>query len=415
MRWRTLLRTSIALRVAPALFVWVLAYVGNVNAWVVEGYWASVTAQSSFLLGFTAPACAACAAWEGARVRASRVLDGAPVRSAAALAVRRTAPVLAMGLLAVLLPLAVLAPDAAGSPGGPTLSILGIELLVVAAHTALGYAAGQALPTLLAVPLVTVTSFVWMAYPASLNTLWVRQLNGHNLSECCALDQQVSYRALAASAVVAVGAIAAAALWLAGSAWLLRTAAVAAVAGALAVGSVLAVPLGFKASVARDESLLRCDSGRPQVCLWPEQRASADDIRAWVDQAHAQLAAAGVQGADRLTLLPPRPSRGEVLDAVARSAVPHGLPECAERGAWPGSRAVGPVYAWLSVSAGLRPQELNGRYRPDDVQLVSRLVQAPADSQLAWFRRNVETLTACDRTPDLDPGHYLAAAAPGRG
>ncbi|MFD8479993.1 hypothetical protein [Kitasatospora sp. NPDC059673] len=414
MRWSTLLRTSIALRVAPALLIWVVAYVGNVNAWVVQGYWESVTAQSSFLLGFTAPACAACAAWEGTRVRASRVLDGAPVRSAAAIAAWRMLPVLAMGLIAVLLPLALLAPEAAGSPGGPTLSILGSELLVVAAHTALGYAAGHSLPTLLAVPLVTVTSFVWMAYPASLNTLWVRQLNGHNFSECCALDQQVSYRALAAAGLVALGVIAGALLWLAGTAWLLRTASALAVAAALTAGSLVAMPLGYQASVARDESLLRCDSGRPQLCLWPEQREAGADIRAWADQAHAQLAAAGVQGSGRLTLLSARPSRGEVVNAVARSAVTHTVPDCARGGAWPGSRAVGPVNAWLTVSAGGALKDLKGKLRPDDAQLVSRVVAAPAEAQLAWFQRNAETLTSCDRTPDLDPGHYLADA-PGRG
>ncbi|MFF0295867.1 hypothetical protein ACFYST_18885 [Kitasatospora sp. NPDC004614] len=405
MRWSTLLRTSIALRVAPALLIWVVAYAGNLNAWVVQGYWESVTAQSSFLLGFTAPACAACAAWEGARVKASRVLGGAPVRSAAAIAGWRMLPVLAMGLIAVLLPLALLAPEAAGSPGGPTLSILGTELLVVAAHTALGYAAGHALPTLLAVPLVTVTSFVWMAYPASLNTLWVRQLNGHNLAECCALDQQVSYRALAATCLVAVGLIAGALLRLAGAARPLRAVSALAVAAALTAGSLVAMPLGTRASVARDESLLRCDSGRPQLCLWPEQRKSEADIRTWADQAHAHLAAAGVQDSGRLTLLSATPSRDEVINAVAHSAVTHTVPDCT--GSWPGSRAVGPVDAWLTASAG-------GRLRQDEAPLVRQLLASPADAQLAWFQRNAETLTSCDRTPDLDPAHYLADP-PGRG
>ncbi len=186
------------------------------------------------------------------------------------------------------------------------------------------------------------------------------------------------------------------------------------VASALAAGSAAAVPLGYRASVARDRSLLRCDSGQPQVCLWPEQRGAAGDVRAWADQAHSRLAAAGVPDSGPLMLLTARPTRGEVVDAVARSAVTPTAPECARTGVWPGARAVGPVRAWLTISAGGALQDLNGKLRPDDAQLVRQLVAAPADAQLAWYRANSAAMASCDRVPELDPGRYLADA-PGRG
>ncbi|MFE2723052.1 hypothetical protein [Kitasatospora sp. NPDC059327] len=413
MPWRTVIRTSAALRAAPIALVWILMYSGKMTGWITNGYWPSVTAQSSFLLNFTAPAVAACGAWEGLKVRRSAVLDTAPARSTTAIALSALAPVLALGALSVLAALAVFIPQASGLPGWPTPTVITVELLVVLAHTTVGYALGLTLPRLLAVPLTLVASFLWMAYPSTLDAFWVRQLNGRNLTECCALDEVPALRALAAPTVAVLGLLAAAWIWTALRERRRLTAAVTLVV-TTAAGAWIAGPLGYHAASARPASEQTCTTTTPRVCLWPEQKAEAANITEWATQAQLRLQAAGLTDSAPVSPFSSRPTRDEVQSLVALQQIPNRAPQCAmERGGrWPGVEAVAPLSSWLKLTAGVTPRTVEGRYREQEVRIASQVMALPRDEQLAWFRANADTLNRCDIKPVLDPAQYHHPGAP---
>ncbi|MGI5439878.1 DUF7224 domain-containing protein [Streptomyces shenzhenensis] len=405
MPWRTVLRVSIAPRIGILLSLWLLAYRGNVTELVTDGYWESVAAHSTFLLVWTAPAVAACAAWEGLRVRHSRALRGAPVRTFSNVSLAVLTPTLVLGVLAVALSLGLLLPQAAGSPGRSAVAVIGMELLVVAAHTAVGYVIGLSLPRLLAVPVALVGSFVWMAYPAALNVFWVRQLNGTNLAECCELDQVAAPRSILAPALVSIGLLLAARLVTVRQRGL-RILAPVVLAVVVTVAAWIVHPLGYSAASSRSTALRTCSDTRPRVCLWPEQEQVATDIVEWATDAHTRLAAVGVTTAPELSPWKPMPAATDIRSLVAMSAVPPDIPACATSGDWPGSDASGPLDAWLTLTAGVDSQIVASRHQPEEVEIATRVLERPRSAQLAWFQRNAKTLTRCDLRPVLDPARY---------
>lgn len=407
---RTLLRVSTAPRAAIVLLPWLFLYSGNVREWIVTGYWESATAQSSFLLGFIAPACAACAAWEGARIRSAGVLHGSPVRSPATVAVSSLLPVLALGVLSVLLALVLVAPVAWGSTGTPALRMIGLQVLVVAAHTGAGYGAGLLLPPLVALPIALAGSFLWMAYPATLPTFWVRQLNGHNLGECCALDQVIAPRALAAPALVAVGVLAGSLVVVLARRRAWRLFAPVPVAVTVIVGAQLAAPLGYAAARDRDPAALDCVEDRLVVCLWPEQRAGSAQIRAWSADAGERLRAAGVRPDLAVTFSSVEPSENEVRLAIAGSVLADSFPACAESEPWSGGEALGPLHAWLAITAGLPPEHGLAGLTEEESRLAAAVRELPGEAQSAWFDANHHALAGCAEPPPLDPAAFTAAA-----
>ncbi|MFE6714154.1 hypothetical protein [Streptomyces sp. NPDC057695] len=408
MRLMTLLRTSSAARAAILLIPWLVSYSAQISQWVTTGYWESVAAQSSFLLGFTVPACAACAAWEGARIRRSGILASTPVRSPLAIALSVVIPVLVLGLIAVLLPLLMLLPYAQGIPGGATFAIVGLELLLVTAHSFLGYAAGFVLPRLLAAPAVLMATWLWMAYPAALEPFWLRQLNGHNLNECCSLDQVVADRAVVAPALVAGGLLLAALIWIRGRRFAARALAPVVVALGLTAGAVIGMPLGYKAGSPRAASELTCDSGTPAICLWPEQMQEATAIRSLSSRAAERLAQLDVPVAPQLTMPSVQPRADQIIASVALSAIPGAPPRCAESGPWPGNVAQGPLMAWLVQTAGADARFVQGSYTSEDVRTVEQVRSLPEADQTRWFRTNAATLKNCVERPALNPDRTSA-------
>ncbi|MFE2040352.1 hypothetical protein ACFXAZ_05335 [Streptomyces sp. NPDC059477] len=405
MPWRTVLRVSIAPRIGIPLILWLLLYSGNVTELVTRGYWPSIAAQTTSLLVWTAPAVAACGAWEGLRLRRSQVLQQAPARTFGTVSLTALAPTLVVGTLAVVLALGLLLPQAEGVPDRISTAVLALELLVITAHTAVGYVIGLSLPRLLAVPTALVGSFVWMAYPASMDVFWVRQLNATNLAECCALDQVPEPRSILAPLLVSVGLIVAA--WLATtSRWGPRITAPVVLAVMVATAAWVVRPLGYSAAESRSPALRTCSSTQPRVCLWPEQRRAATDVVEWATDARTRLAAFGVATAPELSPRASTPSSNDVRALVALSALPQDIPKCAESGQWPGAVAAGPLSVWLTVTAGADVRIVASRYAPEDVETATRVREQPDPVQAAWFQRNAETVTGCDLQPDLDPAHF---------
>lgn len=405
MPWITVLRVSVAPRIGILLGLWLVAYSGNVTRLVTSGYWESVAAQSASLLVWTAPAVAACGAWEGLRVRQSRALRGAPARTFIGVSFAALTPTVVVGVLAMALSLGLLLPQASGGPNLTTAAVLGMEMLVIAAHIAVGYVIGLGLPRVLAVPVALAGSFVWMAYPAAMNVFWVRQLNGTNLAECCALDQVAAPRSILAPALVSIGLLLAARLVVLRQ-WGPRILAPVVLVAAVSVSAWIVHPLGYDASEPRPTALRTCSDTQPRVCLWPEQHGAAKDVVTWATDAHTRLAALGVTTAAELSPGSTTPTAQQIRSLVATSALPQDIPECAKHGQWPGNRAFGPLTVWLTITAGEDAQVVTSGYAPDEAAVATRVLELPRQDQLAWFRENARTLTRCDLRPVLDPKRF---------
>jgi hypothetical protein len=311
-------------------------------------------------------------------------------------------PTFIVGALAVALALGLLLPQTAGGPNRTVAAVLGMELLVIAAHTAVGYVVGLGLPRVLAVPVALVGSFVWMAYPAAMNVFWVRQLNGTNLAECCSLDQVAAPRSILAPALVSIGLLLAARLVTVRQR-ALRILAPVALAVVVAVSAWIVHPLGYSAAEPRPTALRTCSDTQPRVCLWPEQHDAATHVITWATDAHTRLAALGVTTAPELSPRPSTPTSYDIRSLVAMSALPHDIPDCAKHGEWPGSRALGPLTIWLAITAGADRQVVTASYAPDEATVATRVLERPQQDQRAWFQQNAKTLTRCDLQPVLDP------------
>lgn len=383
-------------------------YSGNLSDWIVDGYWESVTAQSGFMIGFIAPACAVCAAWEGARLRSSGLLRAAQVRSPLTVAAAHLLPTLLLGIASVFLSLLLVAPAAWGQIGGPSLDILGLQLLVISSHIAVGYVLGLSMAKLIALPLALIGSFVWMAYPASMSRMWVRQLNGHNLIECCSLSHVVDTRALVAPALVAVGVMACCLVMMMCRSRALRLLALLPVFTALAAGYHVAKPLGYEAAKERDPAALACEGGTPVVCLWPEQQNGEDPrkVHEWGSDAGERLTAAGVPMDLIVTFSSVNPTEDEVRYTVAGSPVWDVYPECATRQAWLGGEALGPLQAWLALTAGVNVSSGRSGLTGEELDIAQSVSELEPSLQADWFDMNLQALGQCEQPPPLDPALY---------
>ncbi|MFE3884997.1 hypothetical protein ACFXPQ_19170 [Streptomyces lydicus] len=286
-----------------------------------------------------------------------------------------------------------------------------VEVTVAVAHIAAGYVAGLILPRLLAAPAALVAGFLWMAYPAAMNDpSWLRQLNGHNFHGCCALDQVPDVRGFGAAAVVAAGVTIACVVWISlrGVPRLLGPAVLGL---ALVAGCVMAAPMGHRSVQPRDLAELDCRTGSSGICLWPEQQGAAQSTEKWGAQARRNLEAAGVRPAQKVKVMTATPGQDEVASVMAFSAVPQDIPSCARTGQWPGSQASGPVMAWLAITAGAQPEDLEGSNAEADVRLAQKVRSLPLAGQQRWFHRNAATLSRCDKQPDLAPEHFVSGAA----
>jgi hypothetical protein len=127
------IRRSWALWAAPVLLGLIFFYAGHAQP-ADEGYWVAATSAGTLFLSFIAPACAACAAWEGYRARRLIKAVGSPARSPVRIMAGACWPIGVLAVTAISSVLWIHAP-APGTPGGPDLRILGVQMLLLTAHT----------------------------------------------------------------------------------------------------------------------------------------------------------------------------------------------------------------------------------------------------------------------------------------
>ncbi|MEU7115046.1 hypothetical protein [Streptomyces sp. NPDC046182] len=415
---RTIARSSSATVLLPLLIGFVLLALGDdLSSWVTPHYWPSATGNAAFALPFVSAACAAGAAWEGARLTKGRVLDQVAVRGQVGIALPLLVPVLVMGVLGILVALFTSAVAADVPMGLPHFGILAVVLAMLVANTLVGYIVGRVMPGVLAAPLALIGSFFVTAYPASWSTFWPRYLVGGGLSSCCSLDTTIDTKALVGTAVFAA-AVSCAALTLIHFRG--RAVALGAAAALVAVGVgtswSLVRDLGPEPLQARAAQALVCDeAAQPAVCLWPEVE-NPETVRQDARAAAARLVEAGVRIPPTLTMaahpgkgalklgIAPNPRSEDVAGGVASGLLPE-PPACALEGPYPAAAASGPVAAWLYATAGVPAETVAGRFGPQEGAFAQRVSKLPPREQLAWYEKNRAALRSCNTQPDLSiPG-----------
>ncbi|MFE5592300.1 hypothetical protein [Streptomyces sp. NPDC056549] len=413
---RTLLRSSSATILLPLLVGFVFLALGDdLSAWVTPHYWPSATGNAAFAQPFVSAGCAAAAAWEGARLTKGRVFEQASTRGPIAITLPVLAPVLAMGVVGVLVALFTTAVAADVPMGFPHLGILAAIFSMLVANTLVGYIVGRVLPGVLAAPLALIGSFFVTAYPASWSLFWLRYLVGGGLTSCCPIDASIDSKALVGTVIFAA-AVSTATLTLIhfkGGTVPLCMAAVLVGVGLATSWSVVR-NLGAEPTQARPTADLLCDStGKPEVCLWPEVE-NPNAVRSEARAAAARLRRAGLQLPDTLTMAaqpgtdalklgigPTATQKDTIAGGVASGIIPE-PPSCALHGApYPAATAAGPIAAWLYTTAGVPAETVAGRFGPEEASLAQQVIKLPTDKQLAWYEKNRVALSSCSTPPHL--------------
>ncbi|MFB9675963.1 DUF7224 domain-containing protein [Streptosporangium vulgare] len=408
-RW---LRSSAAVTALPLMAVYMFLVLGD-SANSLEDNWLSATVLvASAGVMAMGPVCAGAGAWEGARLSRGRVEGATPVRSPAEILAWSLLPILGAAVSGLLGALSLVAVAMTDVPGLPAPSVLAVALLVIVAWTLAGFAVGRFLPPLLGVPLLLAGTWLWLAYPAALETFWVRHLTGNNLGFCCETGTTFHRGALIAQTILAVAVAGAAFL-----AWARRRGTRRAWAGIVGIplaAVVAAFPLvrdmGPEAQVPRAGGLVcsRWDGG--EVCVWRERGKRLGFAAGIVLPAVRRLSAAtGLPAPGRVTegpadgrtswrfAVPPGAGGDDVLFGLATGLLPADPPSCGPD--WSGADAYAPLSAWLALTAGAGRDSVERRTGPASLGAAGRALALPPAGQARWFRHNLAALRRCDIPP----------------
>lgn len=413
----TLLRISPAVWLSPFLTLLAIAYANTLPVATRDPYPLALTAAGAWTVALIAPVCAACAAWEGGRLRRAGWFALPHVRPTAVVALMWLLPVLVVGFAALAAAIVVKLVGAGGVMA-PDPRVLAVACAVVAAQALLGFAIGVRVPPVVAVPAVLLGGYTWIVLPIALEPLWLRHLTGAYLA-CCDVSTDLAPRAIAGSVVVAGG--------LAGTAGLLMrrdfdaprlVLAIAPTVLAFGVGAFLVHGLGHDPVVDR-RAALACSSSLPRVCVWPEHRGHLEEVseiagqttEAWrrvggtVPSEFSEQRPASLPPGARSFGISVAAARGDIVVSLVQSLLPP-PPPCAFARTDPyyGARAAPYVGAWLATAVGLPPAELERRFRPAVLGTVAAVRALPLDQQRAWLERNLAALNACGVQPQLEPG-----------
>ncbi|MFE1383535.1 hypothetical protein ACFW6S_31770 [Streptomyces sp. NPDC058740] len=416
MRVRTMLRSSSAVIVLPIVVVFVLAAIGtDITSWTTAGYWPSATGSSTYALPFISTACAAMGAWEGARLTRGHVFSQVSVRSPVAISASVLAPALAAGVIAALAALVLAAGSAGVGAGLPDVGILAAEFVVLLANTLVGFCIGRLLPALISVPAALVGAFIVNAFPVAWSILWLRHLVGGGLRGCCAIDQVADPRAVW-SALLFAGGLSAACLVVINWRHLRPAFGIALAILIASTGGAVATAHDLKADAVspRPSAALNCERGTvATVCLWPEV-ADGPTVRSETQKAVSKLQAFGITTPTTFTMAA-RPSTQEAKLGIGPNAraqdIPPGVvagilpepPACASQGPYPAGSALGPVAAWLMLTAGASENTIMVKAGPDAAKLAQQVASMPKDEQLRWYAINTAAMKTCTAKPQLIP------------
>lgn len=418
MRIRTLIRSSSALPALPlALGLVVLYYVVNtakqIDFWP---YAYAPTLVEQPLEPMYALGCAlvsGVAAWQGARLREAGVWRAGAYRRRWEIIGLALAPVVALGWLMLLAPVAMAFAERPTWPTLDSLPPLLLGMVLVCAHAVIGFSVGRWVPPLLAAPALMCLVFVGMAFPQSFTTMWPRHMVGDyeaslGFGETATADSMLAQLLPTAGLAVAV-----ALLWVRGWHPLVRAGiGLVLVAASTATSYSIVKDWNYNPSVNVAQVSEVCAGHSPRVCMPGQGRGDLPAVSAQVRETYAVLTEYGVvakvprtvrddivygrftpDAAPGTQLLPLSVAyrKHSVVDTVlARAPIFHCLatPE-ADRS----------VHMWLARKLG-RPVSYEKLLRSDPyytraehaeiTAAVDKVLRGSPAEQKAWFQRTVE-------------------------
>lgn len=415
-RLRTAVRTMPALWLAIPITIFAAWYATLLNP--SDGYAVGASAAGTGTLPFVGPFCAACAAWEGSRLRRAHLWNAPSVRTRAVIAFWCLLPGVLVGLIAVTVAIGV---ELARLGGGlPDLRFIVVTLFDLVAYSAMGLAFGLLLPFVVAGPLAIVASFTWLAFVPAIQPVWMRHLTGM-FRDCCGLQEDLAPAAVLASLIVNIGITAAAAVLMAQPALLWRRVAVAfgalAIAGAL--GVVLVEGMTYSPTIPRDPAALSCRVDRVTVCTWPEHRARAAELADVVASVRNGWENASIDAPSVFTeadsavapidalafhFTASTYSRDDIVRALAAGMLPTWPEHCP--GGTTGGVAFEYLAGWYASAGGMSPAGLRQHFaqggdgnNPSVLAVVDQLRSATPEVRRAWVSRAEIVSQVCDDWP----------------
>jgi hypothetical protein len=415
-RFRTIARITPAIWLAIPICVLAAVYVNFF--YPSDGYAVDASAKGTATLPFVAPLVAACAAWEGSRLRRGRVWSAPSVRSRLAIGFWAVLPAVLVGIVAITV--AIVAQSMRSNAGLPDVRFVIMSAVDLAAYGALGLTLGLLLPFAVAGPVAIVVPYLWLAFVPAMQPVWLRHLTGM-FRDCCTNAQDLGLRAPLASMLVDVGIVGAAALLVTGGAGVARriVAPVGSFVISLAAGVVLVSGMTYTPAVARDPGVLDCSTANDvTVCLWPERRQRADEVAAIVRDVHNAWQAAGItppsvyteaaagvkpDGALAFIFNGAGSTRDDIINSLAEAMAPT-LTDCPNGSE--GAIVLEYLDAWYAAAGGMSHARLQDEYGyeqgppyPEVLDVVSDLEAATPEARQEWTARAGRLAQICEGLP----------------
>lgn len=423
---KTILRTNSGSWMALPLMVLAVAFAMGYMPATGDGYPIAIASSAMISLVFVAPICGALGAWEAARFRRALWWGLPHARPQLVIALFAVGPVILAGSIAGIAAMSakLVAEGYFGLGLIPDLRLVVVTVAVIASHAMVGFAIGLWVPIVVAAPGVLIASFIWMAFSAATEPLWLRHLNG-SLATCCLVQYDLAPNAVGAALVFAIGLMLGAAILIVQERARPGRSAIAIVpfAAASLVAASLAGSLGPDPVVARDETGLVCagEPGSVEVCVWPEHATRLDETVGIAVRAIHSWKKARIEAPSRLTEGKGGDGKGlsfglslgsteaDIIGSLAYALLP-GMPECAATGPYPAAEIRDELYAWYASLAGMSDEELDSRLGSRDGSgrgprgTVAVLRQRSAEVQFTWVRGAIAAVSSCDDVAFDIPG-----------
>ncbi|NOK60858.1 MAG: hypothetical protein GFH27_549289n159 [Chloroflexi bacterium AL-W] len=373
--------------------------------------WTSAGASAILII---APICAACAAWEGGRLRRARWFAWPHVRSTTIVVLTILLPTLVVGLLMIVVAL-LFQIITSGFVFIPDWRVLSMAIIVLFAHVLLGFAMGVRIPIVVSLPMVFLLSFAWIELPNTLDDpLWLRHLSGI-WTFCCLVSTNLAPQAWIGALLVAIGMISMASVLLLQRLrlWQALVSVVPLVIG-VGVGAYMVQDLDAFPAVARDEGVLVCSTSQPRVCVWPEHETRLEEVAALATEASMAWRQVGVIVPDEFTEgaggdrgigsfgFSMETDRYTLFNSLSRSVLPP-VANCEGQGSVSPREVQTYLVAWLNSVAGMPAEALVARANAQIRDTIATVQLLPLEEQQIWFERNLIALEQCGVPPQLEP------------
>ncbi|TLQ44681.1 DUF7224 domain-containing protein [Streptomyces marianii] len=407
------LRSSAALWLAlPALFYAGL-YIDDVTYTAPSRYGVESGELAAYGMAIIAPAVAGAAAWEAGRHRLLGALRIVGARRLPHQLFRAVTPVLILHLLLIVGAL-VMARRAVGVwPGDAGWLAVAHLVVLPLGWMIIGWCLGEVLPRSIAAPIAGIGCWAWLSVPHTLATAWVRHLGGFIDGTSTVTDVRLPAAYAVPWAVVAGMGLA---LWLFVH---MRRRAWGAAVGVLVLaitfvtGRIMVADWGYQRPTSPRSVAMTCVGDAPRVCVPPEYKQYAEQLRRDALVPLARLKAAGLTSPQELRItsdtvplkpgtwplfwsLPPLHSQADP-DQYAVSLAQSAVVGTAARAGTDCRQGSAVPSAWAALVIGVDEPAMRQAMLDTDWAALQEVRRLPAKEQLDWFGKAAASGEPCSR------------------